>query len=128
MSSLTRYGLSLLLLVLTTAFFACSQNSDSTADKAGETDTSVAAPIDSLVVSLIGIDSVSVLDLLRAEHAVEVQESAMGAFVKSIDSVENSQGYFWLYSVNDSMGKVAADKYLASDSDVVKWHYRKIGE
>ncbi|MCP4686083.1 MAG: DUF4430 domain-containing protein [bacterium] len=52
----------------------------------------------------------------------------MGAFVKAIDSVENAGGYFWLYSVNDSAGKVAADKYLTSDGDVVEWHYRSIGE
>jgi uncharacterized protein DUF4430 len=129
MSRPAHYGLSLLLLISIVAFFGCSQESDSAADKTGEAkDTAGSAPVDSLVISLIGVDSISVLDLLRADHEVDLQESTMGVFVKAIDSIKNEQGYFWLYSVNDSAGTVAGDKYITSDGDIVKWHYRNIGE
>ena len=117
------------LLMLAATFSACTQEPDQAADKKDELkDTAYSAPVDSLIITLVGADSISVLELLRADHYVEVHQSAMGSFVKAIDSIENAQGYFWLYSVNDSAGKVAADKFLTSDSDIVLWHYRKIGE
>ncbi|MCP4684560.1 MAG: DUF4430 domain-containing protein, partial [bacterium] len=107
MSSLSRYGLFLLPLMLTLTFLACSEQADSTADNKTAVDSAaIAAPIDSLVITLVGVDSVSVLNLLQTHHTVDIQESSMGAFVKAIDSVENAGGYFWLYSVNDSAGKV----------------------
>ncbi len=124
-----KYGLLLILPLLILTAFSCSQQADKTPDQAASADTTATeVPVDSLVITLMGADSVTVLDLLRADHEVDLHQSAMGAFVKAIDSVENEQGYFWLYSVNDSMGKVAGDKYYTSDSDIVKWHYRKIGE
>jgi hypothetical protein len=129
MSRLTQYGLYVFLLLAATLLSACSQKSESAEDTTSPADSlAVDATVDSLVITLAGADSVSVLELLRAEHTVEVHESAMGAYVKAIDSIDNAGGYFWLYSVNDSAGKVAADKHLTSDSDIVVWHYRKIGE
>jgi len=108
---------------------ACSDKSDSSAEKtADSTATARAKPADSLVITLIGSDSVSVLDILTNKHEVEVHESAMGSFVKAIDSIENKQGYFWLYTVNNGTGKVAADRCLTRDGDTIRWHYRKIGE
>ena len=109
---------------------ACSKNSD-TAD----TDSSRAAESealsenqDSIVVILDGADSVSVFDLLRQEHQVEFESSLIGVFVSGIDSVFNGDGYFWVFSVNDTAGNTAADKRLTSDGDRVVWYFRKIGE
>lgn len=125
----TRNRLLPVLLIFLVTLFSCSQESDS-ADHQTEAvkDTAVSAPVDSLVITLAGADSSSVLELLQASHTVEVHRSALGSFVQGVDSIRNEQGYFWLYSVNDSAGKVAADKCLTSEGDVVKWHYRKIGE
>ena len=119
----------ILSLLLAFVPAACSQKSDATDQQAGgAVGKTTPEPTDSLTITLTGADSVSVLELLKADHLVEVHESAMGAFVKAIDSVENRQGYFWVYSVNDSTGKVAADKRLTSDGDTIEWHYRKMGE
>ena len=82
---------------------------------------------DSLLIELSGMDSFSVLDILRENHDVEFTSSAMGAFIKAIDSIENGDGYFWLYSVNDSMAQVACDRYLTDSQDVIKWYFRKVG-
>jgi hypothetical protein len=67
---------------------------------------------DSVVVELAERDSVSVFDLL----------------VKQIDSAKNSASAFWIYSVNDTMPKVAADRLLTRTDDRVKWHLRKMGK
>lgn len=83
---------------------------------------------DSLVIELTGVDSVSVFDLLLQEHDVDYVSGGMGVFVKAIDSVENSPGVYWLYSVNDTIAQVAADRYITSDGDRVRWHFRRSGE
>jgi hypothetical protein len=83
---------------------------------------------DSIVIELAGKDSVSVFDLLRGSHAVCFQSTMGGVFVKQIDSVKSSTSAFWIYSVNDSMPKVAADRLLTRTGDRVKWHLRKMGE
>ena len=89
-------------------------------------DTAVASR-DSLTIELLGADSVSVLDLLVAEHEVDMIGGSQGAFVRGIDSIANSAACAWVYSVNDSMAQVAADKYLTSDGDRIVWHFRRIG-
>ena len=32
-------------------------------------------------------------------------------------------GFYWLYSVNDNKGNVAANRKVISDGDVVEWNY-----
>jgi hypothetical protein len=94
-----------------------------------ETDAtkSAVSAADSIVVELDGLDSATVLDLLLANHEVEYQSTMSGAFVIAVDSVANNSDHFWLYSVNDSMGQTACDKYVTVSGDRVKWHFRKIG-
>lgn len=84
-----------------------------------------AAPSDSLTIELAGLDSVTVFDLLRSSHAVEFKNTAMGLFVRGIDSVMNSQTHFWTYSVNDSVPQIACDRYVTRTGDRVRWHYRR---
>jgi hypothetical protein len=91
-----------------------------------EVDSSAAAVTrDSLVIELPGADSQTVFDLLRRNYQVEYKSSVLGVFVTAIDSIENSSGVYWVYSVNDSLPKVASDKYITKDGDMIKWHFRK---
>lgn len=85
----------------------------------------LSAPVDSIVIELAGADSRTAFDLLKSNHQVEYKSSVMGVFVTAIDSIENSAGAYWLYSVNDSMPLVACDKYVTKSGDMVKWHFRK---
>ncbi len=94
-----------------------AETANAKADKSG--------PIDSLVLTMNGVDGKSVFEITKEQHEVEYIESAVGMFVQAIDSVEIGTDYGWLYSVNDSMGQVASDKYITDDSDIIKWHYRK---
>jgi hypothetical protein len=96
----------------------------SSGDKSGRLDD--VGPRDSLVIELAGVDSTSVLDLLERAHEVEVRGTVTGTFVTAIDSVPARDGYFWVYSVNDSMAAVACDEYVTTAGDRVKWHYRNM--
>ncbi|NOY88509.1 MAG: DUF4430 domain-containing protein [FCB group bacterium] len=79
---------------------------------------------DSLVIELKGKDSSTVFDLLKANHKVKYLSSALGVFVTAIDSLKITPRLFWVYSVNDSMAKIACDKYITKTGDKIKWHYR----
>ncbi|MGQ9726498.1 MAG: hypothetical protein ACUVQL_05150 [Candidatus Bathycorpusculaceae bacterium] len=51
----------------------------------------------------------------------------MGTFVDSIDNVENSPPYYWMWWVWTSYGwmegPIACDKYLVSDGEALYWYY-----
>ncbi len=81
---------------------------------------------DSLVIEMAGVDSLSVFDILMANHEIDYFSTAAGVFVKEIDSIEGGAKLFWVYSVNDTMAVVAADKYITKGGDRVKWHFRRI--
>lgn len=90
------------------------------------TKTERAVPYDSLVIALQGVDSINVLELLLLTHEVDYLTTAGGAFVRSIDSVHGTDDFVWIYSVNDTMPNMAADRYVTGGSDTVKWHFRRI--
>jgi hypothetical protein len=80
---------------------------------------------DSVVITLRGEKGKSVLEITREHYPVGSKDSPMGTFVYMIDSLETGSDCGWIYSVNDVPGQVAADRYITSDSDIIKWHYRK---
>ena len=52
-----------------------------------------------------------------------------GLFVESIagwgtcGNCQDEHGFYWLYSVNNNNGDVAANRKIISDGDVVEWNY-----
>jgi Domain of unknown function (DUF4430) len=92
-----------------------------------EADSSVVESpfVDSLIIELSGRDSISAFELLRESHHIDYTSSAIGVFVKAIDSVFPGEHSSWMYSVNDSMGKIASDKFLTGNGDRVRWHLRR---
>lgn len=54
--------------------------------------------------------------------------SEMGAFVNSIDDVENSHPLYWMWWIWTSYsgwveGPIACDKYVVADSETLYWYY-----
>ncbi|MFH1687450.1 MAG: DUF4430 domain-containing protein [bacterium] len=82
---------------------------------------------DSIVLEMPGMDSLTVLDILKTTHDVAYSTSAMGAFVQRIDSVPNIQTHFWVYSINGVMASEACDKRLTKTGDLIRWHFRRFG-
>ena len=126
-----RFQILTLLLAISSMFVLCScgskteKESDPRQGEAGDS-TALSPDADSIVIEFAGIDSQTVFDLLKDSHQVEYKPSALGVFVTAIDSIENSAGAYWIYSVNDSVPQVACDKYVTKNGDVVKWHFRKM--
>jgi hypothetical protein len=75
------------------------------------------------------LNASTVLDaLLTAADAsgIEVRHHTepMGAFVDSIDGVENGRdGHFWSYYLNGEYGTVGADQVDLDSGDKVRWVY-----
>ncbi|MBD3258531.1 DUF4430 domain-containing protein [candidate division GN15 bacterium] len=121
MSPFTVGRLTVLLLLLLASLSGCGSDTDqSSADRDSATDQ------DSVVIALDGEDSVSVFEILTREHEVDFESSAMGVFVRAIDSIEGGDGYYWFYAVNDTMGQTAADKRITATGDRVTWHLRRV--
>lgn len=97
----------------------CGSRSDDNSDAASAND--------SVVVELTGGGYLSVLELLRETHQVDYKSSSMGVFVTGIDSIGNSADHFWVYSVNDTMPKIACDRLITRQGDRVRWHFRSTG-
>jgi hypothetical protein len=84
------------------------------------------AKADSLTIELGGQNGLSVFDILRRSRRVDFLRTPAGVFIKSVDSIATGDGYVWLYSVNNIMASIAADKYITADTDIIKWHFRKM--
>ena len=110
----------LALILISAALFAGCGSS--------ETNQAEGSAVDSVTVALSGVDSFSVFDLLKENHAVDYRSTISGVFVTGIDSVDNSQRAYWIYTVNDTTPQVAADKMLTRDGDRVVWHFRRTNQ
>lgn len=111
------------LLIFALIVISCSKEEKTSPDTVS---TVAETPfVDSLIIELTGRDSVSVFDLLQESHQVDFMSSTMGVFVKGIDSAYPGEHMSWMYSVNDSMGKVASDQFMTGRGDRVRWHLRQ---
>jgi hypothetical protein len=113
-------------LLLVAALAGCQSESKT---DSGQTDPAIQSDTtaqDSLRIELVGVDRVTVLDLLKAAHEVDYRGSAVGAFVTRVDRAESGSEFFWMFSVNDSLPNTACDRYVTSDGDRVVWHYRRM--
>ncbi len=110
-----------LVLLLIPVILGCAGKSDP-ADNSGADTT--ASP-DSVIISIKGETGKSVFEITRANHKVDFLDSPAGVFVKAIDSLESGYYYGWIYSVNDTVGQVASDRFITKDGDIIKWYFRK---
>lgn len=119
-----------LVLLACLVFVACSEGEkEQSTGEPEEAELAAVTPAeDSLVIELPGADSMTVFDLLIQTHEVDYINTATGVFVRGIDSVNNSDEFFWLFSIDGDMPQIAADRYMTRDSSVVKWHFRRINK
>jgi len=96
------------------------------AKKERDSGSDAAAPKDSIILELTAEDSTTVFDLTVANGPVEYDKTAQGYFVASINSVDQFDGYFWIYSVNDTMGAMASNLKKIGPGDEVVWYFRQI--
>jgi hypothetical protein len=69
----------------------------------------------------VAVDSASVLSQTRVRFQVDFDSSSMGVFVKAIDGIRNTRTAYWLYFVNSSPAKLAADAFVPQPGDTISW-------
>ncbi|MBD3401878.1 DUF4430 domain-containing protein [candidate division GN15 bacterium] len=106
-------GLLVVLLIVFTSAISCGRRKT-------EGD-----PKDIATIELTGRDSTTVFELLNEAHEVQFKQSSLGTFVTGIDTLEVTPETFWVYTVNDSMPDVGADRCTTQAGDRVVWHLRE---
>lgn len=111
----------MLVLALTlSTFTGCGKKEPSSKAAAA----GAVAALDKVSIQLVGVDGVSPLELLQRSHRVYFRGTPMGTFVRGIDSLMADAQASWVFSVNDTMPQVAADKMVTRNGDKVVWHLR----
>lgn len=118
MKKLLLVSFGLLLTIMLIASCSDKNEKDSGSD--------AVAPKDSVTLELTAEDSTTVFDLTVANSPVEYDKTAQGYFVASINAVDQFDGYFWVYSVNDTMGAMASNLKKIGPGDEVVWYFRQI--
>ena len=120
LSRTKRYSL-LVLLALGLIIHGCGTEEQESSALPGDTTTAAnteeSKGRDSVSVTLVGQDSVTVLELLQMSHYVESRSTAMGSFVTGIDSIRGGTSGYWVYTINDTVPKTAADKMFTRSGD-----------
>jgi hypothetical protein len=66
------------------------------------------------------------LDALKSKAEVTTQDSSVGVYVSSINNIEESDGNYWLYYINDQPGTISPDKYNCASGDKVEWRLEQL--
>ncbi|MFH2049510.1 MAG: DUF4430 domain-containing protein [bacterium] len=125
--SLRLLGILFIIALLVIGGCSKKQEAEPKVEAAVETMEEI-TPVDSIVLEFVSEDSISVYDLLDQKHELELKTTATGAFIIGIDSTYNHEGFFWVYSVNDSMAQISCDQYITKPGDTVRWHYRNMNQ
>lgn len=115
-----------LTLILAGISLVCSKGEDAPSQKTADTLASEPKKKgrDSVVVTYVAQDTLSIFELLQQQHQVSYKSTTMGVFVYEIDSIANDDQTFWIYKVNDTMVPVASNTFHPRVGDTVSWHFR----
>ncbi|HUD20795.1 MAG TPA: DUF4430 domain-containing protein [Candidatus Saccharimonadales bacterium] len=69
------------------------------------------------IVALDGQDNVTALNLLKASHQVQTEQTSLGEYITGIDGVTPNSNQFWAFYVNGQMADVGADSYVTKSTD-----------
>ncbi len=69
----------------------------------------------------VAADSASVLTQSRFHFQVDFDSNSMGVFVDAINGIKNTRTAYWLYFVNGSPAKIAADAFVPQPGDTISW-------
>ncbi len=62
--------------------------------------------------------------LTENNHQVDFDESSFGKLITSIDGRAQSDGKYWLYSVDDKEATVGAEAYHCQSTEQIKWELK----
>jgi len=65
------------------------------------------------------------LEIIAANKGFKIttKQYKYGLMVEEVNKVKNTGGKYWAFFINDKPGKIAADRYILTPSDIVQWKY-----
>lgn len=87
---------------------------------------SIYQPVVEKTISYNGENSKTALEILKATHKTEVQESSIGTFVTSIDDTPNEDNKYWMFYADGSLASTSADQYKTKDGEKIEWRYESL--
>lgn len=83
-------------------------------------------PVVEKTISYDGQNGKTALDLLKASHQVESQDSSIGIFVTGIDGIQNQDNKYWMFYVDSKLASLGADQYVSHDGEKIEWRYESL--
>ncbi|KKQ16687.1 MAG: hypothetical protein US31_C0028G0002 [Berkelbacteria bacterium GW2011_GWA1_36_9] len=83
-------------------------------------------PVVEKTINYDGQAGKTALDILKASHQVESQDSSIGIFVTGIDGTKNQDNKYWMFYVDGQLGATGADQYTTKDGDKIEWRYESL--
>lgn len=83
-------------------------------------------PVVEKTISYDGQNGKNALDLLKASHEVESQDSSIGIFVTAIDGTKNEDNKYWMFYVDGKLAASGADQYQTKDGEKIEWRYESL--
>lgn len=77
--------------------------------------------VPSSVIEYQGQDGKNALELLQANHRVDVQHFSFGDLVTGIDGITPDAKHFWAMYVNGQFSQLGASAYATKSTDTIKW-------
>jgi hypothetical protein len=81
-------------------------------------------PVTQQTIAYNGQDGKNALDLLKASHKVETEDSSTGSFVTSIDGTVNTDNTYWMFYVNGQLASTGADQFVTKNGDKIEWRFQ----
>lgn len=112
------------LVVLALITWSVYENISQSDDTSQHTATQAAETKDHINFTATGTETV--LDQLKAiNSSVVTKETELGAYVDSINGLKGgTDGKYWTYYVNGTMGSVGADAYTPKKGETIEWKFR----
>jgi hypothetical protein len=76
--------------------------------------------------TIVATDSGTVFSETKEQYIVVYDSTAQGIFVKSIDSVSQTNRAYWIYEVNSKPANIASNRYRVEPGDTVRWRLVKV--
>ena len=83
-------------------------------------------PVVEKTISYDGQTGKTALDILKASHQVESQDSSIGVFVTGIDGTQNADNKYWMLYVDDQLASFGADQFQTKDGQKLEWRYESL--
>ncbi|MFA6493274.1 MAG: DUF4430 domain-containing protein [Patescibacteria group bacterium] len=83
-------------------------------------------PVVEKTITYDGQNGKNALEILKASHKVESQDSSIGVFVIGIDETQSQDNKYWMLYSDGKLVTVGADQYQTKDGEKLEWRYESL--